>query len=286
MPEEKLCVFIAINTDSKGSGRVCNEYIDEFYKFFTESKADLEAEAALEAGVPLDMDLNRINGTYSADTHGVYDLTKMKSVLITSSVQCDKSGRLTYTADGGKWDFRYVGKGLFYDRESGIYCKLWEHNNRMILSILGMDFEKVDAADAALFKASIAGLPFFLAAVIVSLLALIRNRKAGDRKLQLDYWLMLAQGILVLSYYVLNGIMGLKSMNCDTYIVIKLLIPMIIAVCYITLALTGAAGIRLILSWIRKEHSTGMRVFSSIVVVFAAINIIFMYVMNGFRFWG
>ena len=129
----------------RGSGKVCNEYVDKFYDFFTAKAENIEAEALLKMNVPLDMDINKINGSYIFDGYGKTDATKIKSLFVTCNVQCDKDGNLTFKGEGLNWKFKYIGGGFFYSQENGNYCMVTEKDGRMIFSVLGSDYEKVPA---------------------------------------------------------------------------------------------------------------------------------------------
>ncbi|HEX7715540.1 MAG TPA: serine hydrolase domain-containing protein [Bacillota bacterium] len=283
LPERNIGMFIAINTDSKDSSRVCNDFVDKFYGFFTTRVRSEKALAALQAGVPLDMDPQVINGNYTYDAYGRTDLTKLKSLLVTCNIQCDPSGNLTFTAENLKWKFGYVGDGYFYNMQRDMYCRITEANGKMVLSVLGGDYEKVSDLEAALFKAAVAGIPVFLIAIVMLLISLIKNRKCRDKQAMLLKGSLLGTGLLIVTYFVLNGVMGVKSMQCDTYAVIHGIIPFIKVTCYLTLGFGAASIVSVTNSWINKSISLLSRIFYSIIVIWAVVNLVFMYLMNGFR---
>jgi bacteriorhodopsin len=152
----------------------------------------------------------------------------------------------------------------------------------MIFSVLGMDMEKVSDTDAALFKAAIAGIPVFLIAIIVLLVSIIRNKRSGDRGVLIVRSALLSVCVSIIAYFVLNVVMGVKCSSADTYIVIKFIIPLIKTVCYLTLLSTIISTSFIIRAWINGRYLLRTRVLYSITAIFAIINLIFMYVMNGF----
>ncbi|SNS71015.1 CubicO group peptidase, beta-lactamase class C family [Anaerovirgula multivorans] len=283
LPEENIGMFIAINTDSKGSGKVCNEFVDKFYDFFTTKAENVEAEALLKANVPLDMDVNEINGRYVFDGYGHTDVTKLKSVLVTCNVQCDKAGNLTFTGEGLKCNFKYIGNGFFYSKENGYYCKISEKDGRMAFSFLGSDFEKVSGSDKNLFTAAIACLPFLLLSIILMPISMIRNRKKQDTKSLIFKCILLSLSIFILTYFGLNGFVALKCMAADTLIVLKVIMPLITVVCYLSFGLSAVSAIYVVNSWVENEYLLRTRLYYSILIVAAVINLAFMYVMNGFK---
>lgn len=101
LPDEKLGLFVVLNTKSQTSNRVINKYIDCFYNFYTENDSSVPKQ------MPFDMNSNDISGQY-AGAYGVTDFTKIKSVLETTTIQCDKEGNLTYIGEGEEWKFYYM----------------------------------------------------------------------------------------------------------------------------------------------------------------------------------
>jgi len=283
LPEKNIGMFIAINTDSNESGKISNEFTDKFYDFFTEKAKNVEAEKALKANIPLDIDINKINGRYIYDGYGHNDMSKMKSVLVTCAVQCDKEGNLTFTGEGINWNFRYAGEGFFYSEGNGNYCRISEKNGRMVFSVLGSDFEKVSGSDKNLFTASIICLPFLLIALIILPISVIRNRKRQDKSSLIFKGILLIISGLIVVYFGLVVLMALKCSAADTYIVLRFIIPLINAVCYLSLGLTVVSVVYVVNCWIRCKYLLRTRVVNSIFVVIFIINVVFMYKMNGFN---
>jgi CubicO group peptidase (beta-lactamase class C family) len=283
LPEKNIGMFISINTDSKQSGKVCNEFVDKIYDFFTDRTENLEAEKAVKNNIPLDLDLNEINGSYVFDGYGRTDVTKIKSVLVTCDVQCENTGNLKFSGEGLLWNFKYVGGGLFYSSENGNYCRVSEKNNSMVLSVLGSDYEKVSSSNKKLFGAVVFCLPLLLISIIFLPISIFRNRKKHDKKFQVFKCLMFTLDILILTYFGLNAIMALKCMTADTLIVLNIIMPLIPMVCYFSLGLTVVATIYVINSWTKKMYLLWSRLYYSILTLVAIINLAFMYVMNGFR---
>lgn len=282
LPNENIGMFIAINTDSKQSGRVCNKYVDKFYDFFTSEAENTEAEAALKADIPLDIALDKINGSYIFDTYSRSDVTKLKAVLLTCKVQCDEEGKLTFSADGNSWEFGYAGNGYFYNKEIG-YCRISDKGSETYLSILGLDYEKVNASYQKILIASIVFLPIILISILILIISIIRKRKIKDKKLLILKSALLLMCILLPLFYGLIGLVGFKSMSSDTLVVRNVLLPLIPAVCYLTLIATTIAAVLTGKSWLSKEYSIGSKLYYSLLIIGALINLVFMFIMNGFK---
>jgi CubicO group peptidase (beta-lactamase class C family) len=280
LPEKNIGMFIVINTDSKQSGKICNEFTDKFYDFFTPKLINAEAEKAVKSKAPMDIDVNSINGSYIYDGYGHNDVTKIKSVLVTCNVQCDKEGNLKFKADGINWNFKYTGEGYFYSEDSGNYCRISERNGRMVL---GSDYEKVSRSDKNLFTAAIIFLPVLLISLIVLPILAIRNRKRYDRSYLVIKGILLLLSGSTIVYFGLIVLMALKCSAADTYIVLKFIMPLINAVCYIILGLTVALIAHVADSWIKSKYLLRSRVINSIFVIISIINVVFMYKMNGFN---
>lgn len=283
LPEKNIGIFIAINTDSKSSGKVCNEYIDKFYEFFTDKEDNQELHGILEANIPLDFAPDKINGSYIFDGYGRTDASKLKSVLVTCKLQCDKNGNLMFIGGGLKSKFKYIGDGFFYSKENGYYCKIAEENNRMIFSFLSSDYEKVSSIDKTLFIASMASLPLLLISIIWLPIIMIRNRKKQGQKQSILNCMLFLMSFLILAYFGLNVYMAMKSMTADTFIVLNYIVPLIFIVCCLVFLLTTGSVVLFVSLWFKKKLSLGLRLYFSILIVTAVVNIIFMYVMNGFR---
>ncbi len=281
LPERKIGMFIAINTDSKSSGKVCNEFIDEFYKFFTD-KGD-NANRILEENTPLDLDIEKINGSYIFDGYGHYDASKLKSVLITCKLQCDKDGNLMFTGGGLKLKFQYIGEGFFYNKENGYYCKIAEKDSKMVFSFLSSDYEKVPSMDKKWFMVTLGCLPLILLSIIWLSIDIIRNRRKQDVRHLILKCILLLLSVFILAYFGLNGYMAFKSMTADTYIVLNYIMPLIFVVCCLSFLLTVVAAVWILNLWIKKKYTLVTRLYYFILIIAAIINIIFMYIMNGFR---
>ncbi|RDU24655.1 serine hydrolase domain-containing protein [Anaerosacchariphilus polymeriproducens] len=283
LPDENIGMFISINTDSEGSNKVCNEFVDKFYEFFTEKGKDVEPEKLLKQNIPMDMNVKRINGRYVFGSYGQTDKTKLKSLLITCNVQCDKAGNLMFNGGQLKCKFKYIGKGYFYSKESGNYCKIAEKNNRMVFSFMGSDYEKLSGFNHNLMIAAIVFIPLLLLSIILLPIFMIRNRKEQTGKSLIFKSILLLLSILILTYYGLNGIMAIKCMAADTLIVHTYIIPLISVVCYFSFGLTVVSVIVIVNGWLKKKYLLRLRLYYSIITVASIINLLFMYVMNGFK---
>ncbi len=283
MPEGNIGMFVAINTDSKDSSKVCNEFVDKFYNFFTDKIDNIEAKSALSNHTPFDMDAGKIDGSYVFDGYGQTDVTKIKSVMVTCNVKCDSLGKLTFASDNLKWNFDYIGNGLFYCKDNGNWCKVSEINNKTVLNVLGSDYEKVSDFNQRLFIVAIFSLPIFLITIIFLIASLIKNRKRQNKFALAHKFTMLALSIFIISYFGLNIFMALKCMMADTYIVINLIMPLITVICCLCLGLTFASLVLVVLSWAKNRDTLRFKVLYTILSVFSVINIVFMYVMNGMK---
>lgn len=234
------------------------------------------------ANIPLDIDMNRVNGSYIYDSYSKTDMTKIKSVLTTCNVQCDKEGNLVFTADGVNWSYKYVGNGYFYSKERG-YCRILDKGGKTYFSVLGFDYEKANASNQKMLIASITFLPIMLISIFILLISIIRNRKKQDIKLFVLKLALLAVSILVPLCYVFIGLVGLKSMSADTLICRKVLLPLMPVICYLLLMATIIAAALLGKSWIKDEYSLRSKLYYSVLTIGVLINLIFMYIMNGFK---
>lgn len=276
LPEKGIGVFIATNTDSPGSAGLCNEFIDIVYACLTERMAD-EMDATVREGVPFDMDAGRISGKYTFGAYGHHDLTKVKSVIMTCRLQCDKAGNLKFAADGIDWTYRYAGEGLFYNEDRG-YLKVGERDGRMILSVLDFDYEKVSPVEAGLWNASMASLPVYLILGVCLIISIVRRRKT----LVVLKSALLVSGVAVIAYFVLNGIMGIRYIHADTAIIYSLIMPLIRVSCYLLFAATVLTSIYIVQAWTEGRGGTLVRVLYTAVGLIGYVNIACMCVMNGF----
>ena len=277
LPEKNIGMFVAINTDSKDSSRVCNELVDKFYQYFTESVNHSEKKAVF------DMNADKISGPYSFEVFGQTDVSKIKSVLITCNIKCDRNGNMDFSGDGLNWSFNYIGKGMFYCKDNQNYCKISESNNHIVLNILGSDYEKVSNYNESIFIIAILGLPIFLISIIGLIISLIRNRKSKSIFIFAHKLTMLFLCALIISYFGLNCFMALKCMEADTSIVLNLIMPTINVICYLSLALAISSIVFVLFSWIKKEYSCKLNVWYTILSLFAVINVLFMTAMNGIK---
>ncbi|MBZ9607831.1 beta-lactamase family protein [Clostridium estertheticum] len=283
MPEKNIGIFISLNTDSKDSSNVCNEFANKIYEFFTTKINRGEKEDALNTNVPFDMDIKKINGMYAMDSYPHTDLTKIKCIAANSKIKCDNKGKLTFSYGNDKINYQYIGNGIFYSKEENDYCKISEKNNQMIFSILSFDFEKIPDINIYLFYAVIAGLAAFLISIIVIFISLFTNRKLKDKQVVISKSVVIILSFLMIMYIVLNGIMCIKSMQADTSIVFHTIIPLIRIICYLSFIFTIISSIYIINYWIKNKLLLRWKVLYSVIIMASVINILFMYIMNGFK---
>lgn len=277
LPEKNIGMFVAINTDSKGSSKVCNELVDKFYQYFTEP-----VNRSVKYST-FDLSADKISGTYTFEGFGQTDVSKIKSVMITCKIKCDRNGNLNFSGDGLNWSFNYIGKGLFYCKDNQNYCKISESNNQIVLNVLGSDYEKVSNFNESIFIIAILSLPIFLISAIGLILLLIQNGKRKNIFIFAHQLIMLVLCILILSYFGLNCFMALKCMEADTSIVLTVIMPSINVICYLSLALTIASIAFVFVSWIKKKSSRKLNVWYTLLSLFAVISVLFMNAMNGLR---
>jgi hypothetical protein len=123
LPEQNIGMFISINTDSKQSGSICNDFTDKFYEFFTAKAESITSTAVLDTDTPLDMDADKISGSYIYDGYGHKDLSKLKSVLVTCKVQCNDAGDLTFNDGSMNWNFIMQGEAIFTARTEALTAR-------------------------------------------------------------------------------------------------------------------------------------------------------------------
>jgi hypothetical protein len=283
LPKKKIGLFVVINTDSKDSGKVSNELADKFYNYFTQKKETEEFVAALANKVPFDMDPAKITGRYTFDGYGLTDATKLKSLLVTCTVNCDKTGKLTFSGDGLNWNFDYAGNGMFYCKDTGYYCRITLTGGQTILNIIGSDYERVPDTSNYLFIASLLGLPVFFISIIWLTVSLIRSRKQRNRFTTTHKLTVLAMSVIIFCYYGVNAFIGIKSMEADTSLVLSYGIPSLTAIGYLSLLLTIAAIGFVFVTWLKNKAPYPAKIWYTVMTVFAAINVIFMYTMNAMK---
>ncbi|WP_105614812.1 serine hydrolase domain-containing protein [Vallitalea okinawensis] len=279
LPEDNIGMFIAINTDSKKSSKVCNEFVDKFYDFFT-SKPKNEI---VKKYIPLDIDVNKVKGNYIFEGYGRNDLTKLKSVLLTCNIQCDNNDNLVFETSNMTCHYKYVGEGLFYSEKYNTYCKFYENHGKMFISILGFDYEKASDTNVKLFKMVIITLPLILITFLMTVISIIRKRKIHDKETLILKSLLSLSCIFIMMYYGLNGVMAIKSMMADTFIVFNFIIPLIKTVCYLLVLFTTMVIIFIIREWTRNKFLLRSKIFYSVIVITIGIHLVFMYIMNGFK---
>lgn len=265
-PEKNLGVFITLNTTSKTSSRIPNEYIDMFYEYFTESN---KSEPVF---VPFDMKAKEINGQYSGG-YGMTDFTKIKSVLEVSKIDCDENGNLTYLGEGEKWNFGYVGDGMFYCNENANYLRLTKESGEWVLTVLGHNYTKVPTANRIFFILTVCSLPFFIVSIIVLSFLVIR------RKNDIPFLLL---SLLIVIYVILNAFIPFQYVSGDTGSILTVIKPFIPIVCYSSVLLLVFSLISVIRTWRNKEQHLVKKIWISMITLSAAFCIVFMYLMNGF----
>ncbi len=280
LPEENIGMFIAINTDSPDSSRVCNEFTDLFYGYFTEHIGNTDALNAAAADIPLDIEPGKINGDYSFGAFSLRDATKFKSLFVACNIRCEASGDLVFSAEDIKWSFKYIGGGFFYDKENGNYCSVTGDDGKVILHILGGDYEKVPPVNKILFQISAAYVLMCAALSILLIIRMIRKKETWPRLVPKKVLLPLC--LLMMGYYALNGIMALLAAAADTFLVIYLIMPSIATVCYGALGLTVAGSILLCRSWKICPGKLSEKAFFTAFLALSVLTHVFMYTMNGF----
>ncbi len=283
LPEKNIGLFVTINTDSKDSGKVCNELIDQFYGYFTERKDAGESSPAFADKVPFDMNPDKITGRYTFDGYGLTDATKLKSLLVTCSVSCDKNGKLNFSGDGLNWDFDYVGKGMFYCKDSGYYCRITISGSQTVLNIIGSDYERIPDLSNYLFIASLLGLPVFFLSILWLIVSLIRNRKQQNRFATVHKLTTFAMCVVIFCYYGVNAFIGIKSMEADTAPVLSYAIPSLPVIGYLSLILTVTAAGFVFVTWLKNKAAYPAKIWYTVTTAFAAVNVIFMYTMNAMK---
>jgi len=284
MPEENIGVFISLNTDSQDSSKVCNEFANKIYEFLTTKTNINEKEDVSNTNIPFDMDINKINGMYALDSYPHTDLTKIKCVAENAKVKCDNKGNLTLNTSNDTVNYKYIGKGVFYSKEENDYCKVSEKNNQMIFSLQSFDFEKVPNINIYSFYGIMASTVVFLMSIVVILISLFRNRKLKDRQAVISKSLALILSFLMIAYIVLNGMIMIKAMQADTIIVFSAIIPLIRVACYLSFIVTCIFDTFIINCWIKNKLLLKWKILYSVIMMAAVINLVFMYIMNGFKF--
>lgn len=279
LPEKEIGVCISINTKSPESGRVCNEWIDMVYGYLTAKARDPEAEAVLGADIPFDMDTDAINGKYVFCAYGRHDPTKIKSLMVTCGIRCDDTGNLVFKADGIDWKYQYAGGGLFYNQDHG-YIQIRERNGRMVLSALNFDYEKVSGAGSCLLTIAMISLPIYLLLSICLILSVLRKKKSNQPLILRTA--LLVSGVAVISHFVLNAVMAVRSINADTSAVYSLIMPLLHASCYLLLGGMITLCIYIVPSWMDKRLTLWSKILDCVMIVFGLVNIVLMYTMNGF----
>ena len=281
LPEKNVGIFIAINTDSDSSGKVCNEYIDMICKFLTDSQPE---EVSDIAAVPFDMDAEIISGRYSFSEYGDSDFSKTKSVMITCKVKCDNDGNLNFSSSDFKLNFYYVGNGMFYCEENGNYCIFSETDGKQVLNILGFDYLKINTALWLLFILSLISQPVFAVFALILLISLIKNRKRDtglNRAVKIS---LMSEVVLVISYFSLNAFASLLYLIGDTSLVFDAIQPAIPVVCWSCVGIAIVSTVLVGLAWIKNITDLKTKIALSILTSLFIPNIVFMYLMNGMRF--
>lgn len=281
LKEKNIGIFIAINTDSAGSGKVCNEYIDLVYKLLSGNRFQ---EVSSIAAVPFDMDADAISGRYSYSEYGDTDFLKTKSVMVTCKVKCDHNGNLNFSSSDFNWDFYYIGNGMFYCKESGNYCRFSDIGGKQAINILGFDFFKISSALWSLLVLSLISQPVFAVFALILLISLIKNRKRDTGLNRAVKITLMSEAILIISYFSLNALAALLYLIGDTSLVFHAIQPTIPIVCWSCAGLTIVSTVLIGLIWIKNETSLKSKVTLSILIMLFIPNIIFMFLMNGMNF--
>ena len=272
LPEKGLGMFIALNTDSSTSSRVCNEYVDMFYDYFTENSVGPVAV------VDFDLDAAKISGTYSLDGYGHTDSTKIKSQLQTCKLECDENGNLRFIGEGLDWTFQYVGEGMLYSAENGNYCRVTRVDGDVILNILGTDHTKTNPLERMLFFIYLLGQPLFIGMFLFQLVSLFRRNHTRVGVVSA------ATCALDLLYLTAVVSMPVLYMTGNTGLLLNVIQPAIPFLGWAYLVSVLSLVVLVFLAWCNKTIGMTSRVIYTIFSGTAAINIFFLFVMNGLRF--
>lgn len=281
LKEKDVGIFIAINTDSAGSGKVCNEYIDLVYKLLSNNRPQGVSSIA---AVPFDMDADAISGRYSYSEYGETDFLKTKSVMVTCKVKCDHDGNLNFSSSDFNWHFYYIGSRMFYCKENGNYCRFSDIGGKQAINILGFDFFKINTSLWLFLVLSLISQPVFAVFALILLISLIKNRKRDTGLNRAVKITLLPEAILIISYFSLNALAALLYLTGDTSLVFHAIQPTIPLVCWLCAGLTIVSTVLVGLIWIKNETDLKSKTALSILIALFIPNIIFMFLMNGMNF--
>lgn len=279
--ERNIGIFIAINTDSTDSQRVCNEYIDMVYKNLAVSNFE---EASGTIPVPFDMGADAISGRYSFSEYGETDFSKVKSVMLTCKVKCDNKGNLNFSSSGLKWKFRYIGSGMFYCKDNGYYCRLFEIGGKRVINILGFDYFKINKGIWLIFIISLISQPVLAVCILVLFILLIKNRKRDKGLYRTVKIVLMINAALVIFYSLINALTSILYMTGDTSLIFSTIQPAVPIICWSSVGITIASMFLTGFTWLRNKAGLKGKIALSILTVLFIPNIIIMYLMNAMKF--
>ncbi len=268
LPEQNIGMFVALNTDSPESGKVCNEYVDLFYEHFIGNVSGSETAA------PFDLDADAISGLYNLEGYGLKDPTKLKSQLITSRVECDDSGNLRYYGEL-ELNFQYIGDGMFYSMENGNYCCFRQQGGEWVLNILGSDRTKVNTGERIQFLIFMASQPIFLGTLLLQIIFLLSKK-------QTTAGLVAAAVSLVdILYLAANVSMPILTLSGNTETLLKFIIPALPLIGWLYILAIVALAMFVLRAWRKRHHKIIERIVYSAFCSISFINLLFIVAMNG-----
>lgn len=274
-PKEKLGVFITYNTKTNIKDNICNEYIDKFYQYYLKRSPQESPQIAA-----LDFNNKDINGKYSNTNYSVNDSTKIKRLIFNMAIRCDKYGNLTFRSPNGNIDFYYIGNGVFYNLEEGVYCK---YNNRSkVISVFGTDYEKIDSYNIVLFYICMALCPFIFIIFIKNVLSLIKKRPRGLVTFSAGSSMGLTASIC--SYFGLHALMSFFYIAGKTDFVVTVILKVFTPVSIICLIFEILVLISIIFDGYKGKIHTKERIVQFYLCIAGLINLLFIFEMNGFDF--
>jgi hypothetical protein len=234
--------------------------------------------------VTFDMDADAICGRYSFSEYGETDFSKVKSVMLTCKVKCDNKGNLNFSSSGFKWKFRYIGKGMFYCKDNGYYCRFFEIGGKRVINILGLDYFKINTAVWLIFMISLISQPVLAVCALVLLISLIKNRKRDTGLNRVVKIVLMINAALVTSYSLLNALISILYMIGDTSLIFNTIQPAIPIVSWSCVGITIASTFLIGFIWLRNKAGLKGKIALSVLTVLFVNNTIFMYLTNGMKF--
>ena len=123
-------------------------------------------------------------------------------------------------------------------------------------------------------------MPIYLILCICLILSMFRKKK--DKQPLILRAALLVSGVAVISYFVLNAVMAVRSINADTSTLYSLTIPLIHASCYLLLGGMMALCMHIVPTWMDKKLTLWSKILYCVTIFFGLADIVFMCTMNGF----